>query len=256
MTHSTTTALGIDVGGSGIKGAIVDLKTGEFLTPRLRIPTPAQATPHQVTDIITQILTDLNVSDHTPLGVSFPAPIVNGVVPIIANLSPEFIGVNFQAHLSQQLQRPVTVLNDADAAGYGEVRYGAARHEKGTAIMLTLGTGIGSALIRNRKLVPNSELGHVYLPNGIKAEHFAAASVQERENLSYAQWADRLQIVFSHLEMLFSPDVFIVGGGISKKHKHFLPLIDTKARLVPAKLRNAAGIVGAAKMAAKQAKHL
>lgn len=239
-------AIGVDVGGSGIKGAPVDLKTGQFLDERYRVPTPEDAEPKEIAKIIRQIVDHFDLPEELPVGVSFPAPIVRGQVPFMANLSQEWEGQFPARIMSRQLKRPVTVMNDADAAGYAEVYYGAANGQKGTIIMLTLGTGIGSALVSDGVLVPNSELGHLLLDNGMEAEHFAASSVFEREGLSFEEWAQRLQKVFSHIDMLFSPDLFIVGGGVSKKHKKFLPLIDTNAPIVPADLLNSAGIVGSA----------
>ncbi|MDP9807084.1 polyphosphate glucokinase [Trueperella bonasi] len=239
-------AIGVDVGGSGIKGAPVDLKTGQFLDERYRVPTPEDAEPKEIAKIIRKIVDHFDLPEEVPVGVSFPAPIVRGQVPFMANLSKEWEGQFPARIISRQLKRPVTVMNDADAAGYAEVYYGAANGQKGTIIMLTLGTGIGSALVSDGVLVPNSELGHLLLDNGMEAEHFAASSVFEREGLSFEEWAQRLQKVFSHIDMLFSPDLFIVGGGVSKKHKKFLPLIDTNAPIVPADLLNSAGIVGSA----------
>lgn len=245
--------IGIDVGGSGIKGAPVSLTTGKFVDERLRIPTPENGTPEEIAEIIKQIVDSFELPADLPVGVSFPAPIVNGVVPVIANLSQEWKGTRVNELLSRVLKRPVTVLNDADAAGYAEVHYGAAHGHDGTIVVLTLGTGIGSALVRNGVLLPNSELGHVRMENGLIAEKWASSAVFEREELSYQEWAERLQEIFRYYELLFSPDLFIIGGGISKKHKKFVPLIDTRAQIVPAELRNSAGIVGAALLAHQEA---
>ncbi|QOQ38953.1 polyphosphate--glucose phosphotransferase [Trueperella pecoris] len=239
-------AIGVDVGGSGIKGAPVDLKTGQFIDKRVRIPTPENAEPVEIAAIIGEIVDSFGLPDEVPVGVSFPAPIVRGQIPFIANLSQEWAGVFPARLIAENIHRPVAVMNDADAAGYAEVYYGAAKGHQGTVLMLTLGTGIGSALLSKGTLVPNTEFGHLLLPNGMEAEHFASSAVFEREELSFEQWAERLQMVFSHYEMLFSPDLFIVGGGVSKKHKKFLPLIDTNAPIVPADLLNTAGIVGSA----------
>ncbi|MDY5584854.1 MAG: ROK family protein, partial [Arcanobacterium sp.] len=220
-------AIGIDVGGSGIKGAPVAIKNGKFTHERLRIPTPADGSPQEIAEIIAEIADSFALPGDVPVGVSFPAPIINGVVPTIANLSQEWTGLRIDELLTKTLHRPVTVINDADAAGYAEVHYGAAHRNPGTILVLTLGTGIGSALVRNGVLVPNTELGHIQLPNGLDAEEWAASSVFEREELSYEEWAQRLQVIFRYYEFLFSPDLFIIGGGISKKYKKFLPLIDT-----------------------------
>lgn len=242
-------AIGIDIGGSGIKGAPVDLASGQFAAKRLRIPTPPDGTPNDIAKVVRKIVKSFDLPRDLPVGVSFPAPIVHGVVPHIANLSHEFAGMNVTALMNEKLKRPVTVINDADAAGYGEVQYGAAHGHSGTVMVLTLGTGIGSALVSGGVLVPNTELGHLTLPSGVEAEKFASSAVWEREELSFEEWAQRLQEVFSHIEMLFSPDLFIVGGGVSKQHDEFLPLIKTRAPIVPAELLNAAGIVGAARLA-------
>lgn len=241
--------IGIDVGGSGIKGAPVSLKTGKFVDERLRIPTPENGSPAEIAEIIKEIVESFDLPDEIPVGISFPAPIINGVVPMIANLSQEWKDMHVSELLTKTLKRPVTVINDADAAGYAEVYFGAAHGHNGTIIVLTLGTGIGSALVRNGVLLPNSELGHVILADGQEAEKWASSGVFERDGLSYEEWAARLQIIFRYYELLFSPDLFIIGGGISKKYKKFLPFIDTRAPIVPAELRNSAGIVGAALLA-------
>lgn len=242
---------GIDVGGSGIKAAPVNLKSGEFLDERLRIATPEQSTPKDVTKIIKKLIAHFELDDSIPIGISFPAPIIDGKVPFMANLDQGWVGKNIVKMMTKELNRPVTVMNDADAAGYAEVRLGAAHGRAGTILVLTLGTGIGSALVVDGKLVPNTELGHLHLPNGEEAERYASSAVFEREDLSYEEWAKRLQLVFSTYETLFSPDLFIIGGGISKKHHRFVPLISTRAPIVPAELRNAAGIVGAALLASE-----
>lgn len=242
---------GIDVGGSGIKGAPVDLKTGDFLGERLRIETPSGAKPDDVIKVMKQIIKHFAVPEDAPIGVSFPAPIIGGKIPFMANLDKSWEGMKVTKVLTKELKRPVRVVNDADAAGFAEVRLGAAHGHEGTILVLTLGTGIGSALVANGTLVPNTELGHLLLPNGMEAEHYASSGVFEREQLSYPEWAGRLQAAFDMYEHLFSPDLFIVGGGISKKHAEFVPLISTRAPIVPAELRNSAGIVGAALLAAE-----
>ncbi|WP_124054951.1 polyphosphate--glucose phosphotransferase [Arcanobacterium ihumii] len=247
-------ALGIDIGGSGIKGAPVDLKTGMFTEDRVRIPTPENASPDTIANVVKEIVDSFDLPDDVPVGISFPAPILRGVVPMIANLSQEWTGIHADELFFKKLKRPVTVLNDADAAGYAEVHFGAAHGNPATVLVLTLGTGIGSALVSAGTLVPNTEMGHIVLPRGIEAEHFASSGVFEREELSFEEWAGRLQEVFSYLEMLFSPDLFIIGGGISKKYKKYVPLISTNAPIIPAELRNGAGIVGAALMAYQENK--
>lgn len=239
-------AIGVDVGGSGIKGAPVNLKTGQFVDKRVRMPTPPDADPAEIAQIIGKIVATFDLPREVPVGISFPAPIVRGQIPFIANLSQMWEGTFPARLIAENIQRPVAVMNDADAAGYAEVYYGAARGNQGTVLMLTLGTGIGSALVSQGTLVANTEFGHVLLPNGMEAEHFASSAVYEREGLSFEEWGARLQMVFSHYEMLLSPDLFVIGGGISKKHAKFLHHITTKAPIVPADLLNTAGIVGAA----------
>ena len=241
--------LGVDVGGSGIKGALVDLKKGEFAADRLRIETPEGATPADVADVVAGIVETFSrhCADQ-PVGVTIPAVVRRGVVESAANIDKSWIGTDVEKLMSERLERPVTVLNDADAAGVGEVRFGAGRKVAGTVLLTTLGTGIGSALFVDGHLVPNTELGHIEL-DGHDAETRAASSAREREDLSYKEWATRLQRYYSHVEMLFSPDLIIVGGGVSKHHEKFLPLIDVGCAIVPAHLLNQAGIVGAARLA-------
>ncbi len=244
--------LGIDVGGSGIKGAPVNLDTGEFIADRLRILTPEKSTPKNVCAVVAQIIEHFapTVGD-VPVGLTIPAPVVHGRVPFIANLHQKWTGLEADEFFTERLGRQVTLVNDADAAGLAEVRYGAAKNHQGLVIMTTLGTGIGSAIIHRGVLVPNSELGHLQL-DGTDAEKRAASSVKDKEGLSYAKWAKRLQRYYSHVEMLFSPDLFVVGGGVSKDFDKFGHLLDLHTPMVPATLRNHAGIIGAA-MAARDA---
>lgn len=249
MTSSTPQiAFGIDVGGSGIKGAPVDMATGAFTADRVRIPTPGLSTPAAVADIVQELLDSFDLPEGTPVGVAFPGPIQHGRISFIANLDESWTGVNLEEVLSDALSLPVVAVNDADAAGYAEVIYGAAHGHKGTIVVTTLGTGIGSAIIVDGKLVPNTELGHLQI-DGFDAESRAADSARTREDLSWSQWAERLQRYYEMVEMLFSPDLMVVGGGVSKHHKEFLPLLDLKAPIIPAELRNRAGIVGAAALA-------
>ena len=243
-------AFGIDIGGSGIKGAPVNLETGGFVAPRLRIPTPATSTPDAVATVLKQLVDSFDLPRKAPIGVAFPAPIDHGVVRFIANLDQSWKGVNLSELVHDVTGRKCAVVNDADAAGIGEQRYGAARDKRGTVLLVTLGTGIGSALIVDGVLVPNTELGHLEI-DGHDAESRAADSAREREDLSMPDWAKRLQRYFETVEMLLSPDLIVVGGGISKKHAEFLPLLRLRAEIIPAKLRNAAGIVGAAAAAGK-----
>lgn len=241
-------AFGIDIGGSGIKGAPVDLATGEFADKRKRIPTPETSTPEAVAEVCGKILEHFGVGAEVPVGITFPAPIRHGVIPFIANLDKSWKGVHVPDLMSASIGRTVTAVNDADAAGIAEVAYGAAKGVAGTVILTTLGTGIGSALIVDGVLVPNTELGHLEI-DGHDAESRASDAAREREELSWVRWAKRLNKYYTTVEMLFSPDLFVVGGGVSKEHEEFLPLIKTRTPIVPAALRNAAGIVGAAKLA-------
>jgi len=245
--------LGIDIGGSGIKGAPVDLALGELARDRLRRDTPKVSSPDAVADIVAQIAE--NFSDDTgdsPIGVTLPAVVSKGVVRSAANIDPAWIGTDAEALLSDRLGRPVTVVNDADAAGVGELHFGAARNADGLVLMSTLGTGIGSALLYDGGLIPNSELGHLEI-DGRDAESRAAASVREDKNLTWQEWAERLQRYYSHVENLLWPDLIVVGGGVSKKAEKFLPLLHLRAPIVAAQLQNSAGIIGAAWLASDAA---
>ena len=248
-------AFGIDIGGSGIKGAPVDLSTGELTADRVRIPTPQPSTPEAVADAVAELLSSFDLEEGMPVGVTFPAVIKAGVAQTAANVDDAWIGTDVDALLSERTGRDVFVVNDADAAGIAEVQFGAARDVSGVAMVITLGTGVGSATFVDGKLVPNTELGHLLL-HGDSAERYMASSIREKEDLDWETWAGRLQEYFSHVEFLFSPTRFIVGGGVSKKHHKFLPLLDLKAEIVPAELRNEAGIVGAAALAHLERKAL
>ncbi|MEO6143026.1 MAG: polyphosphate--glucose phosphotransferase [Dermatophilaceae bacterium] len=246
---TTQHPLGIDIGGSGIKGAAVDLARGQFATERLRIDTPKVSSPAAVADIVAQIAGHFaNDIGDSPIGVTLPAVVTNGVVRTAANIDPAWIGTNAQKLLSDKLGRSVTVVNDADAAGVGELHFGAARNSSGLVLMTTLGTGIGSALLYDGVLVPNSELGHLEI-DGHDAESRAAANVRDDKNLSWQEWADRLQRYYSHIEDLLWPDLIVVGGGVSRKADKFLPLLHLRAPIVAAQLANSAGIIGAAWLA-------
>lgn len=235
---------GIDFGGSGIKGAPVDLDAGDFAGERQRIPTPQPSTPAAVADVLTELLARFAASAG-PVGITVPGVVRHGVVHSAANIDSGWIGTDADALFTEATGREVHVVNDADAAGLAEVRYGAARGRTGLVIVTTLGTGIGSALVMDGALVPNSELGHLEV-EGHNAESRAANSAREREGLTMAEWAGRLTTYYRTLEMLFSPDLFVVGGGISKEADQFLPLLDIATEIVPARLLNKAGIVGAA----------
>ncbi len=243
------TGFGIDIGGSGIKGAYVDLETGDFVGERLRIKTPKPSTPDAVAKICQEIIEAKEVPAEMPVGVTIPGPVKDDVVSFIANLDQAWAGVDARVLMRKYTGHIAKCVNDADAAGYAEVHFGAAKDVPGLVIVTTLGTGIGTALIYNGVLVPNCELGHVEL-DGHDAESRASSGVKSKEKLSYKKWAKRLQKYYSHLEMLFSPDLFVVGGGVSKDHAKFLPLLDLKTPIIPAQLLNQAGIVGAAALAA------
>jgi polyphosphate glucokinase len=242
---------GVDIGGSGIKGAPVDLAAGTFNADRLRIPTPQPSLPEPVADIVAQVVESFGEAGGTaPVGVTFPAVIQHGVARTAANVDKSWIGTDVDALLTQRLGRSVHVVNDADAAGYAEARFGAAKGVNGVVFMATLGTGIGSALIVDGALVPNSELGHLEV-GGKDAETRAADSVRDAENLTWEHWAKRLQKYFSAVEDLLWPDLIIVGGGVSKKSTKFLPYLTLRTPIVPAALLNDAGIIGAATLAAE-----
>ncbi len=236
-------AFGIDIGGTGIKGAVVDLATGELLTERKRLETPKPATPEAVADTAGQVG---NAFKYTGVfGVDYPGVIENGVVKTAANVDKSWIGTDLVTLMKAKLPGPVTVLNDADAAGLAEVRYGAGLGHDGLVIMVTFGTGIGIALLYKGQLIPNAELGHMEL-DGHDAETRAAASVREREDLSWEHWAKRASKYLEKLENLLWPELFILGGGISKKPDKWVPLLKTRTPIAVAKLINNAGIVGSA----------
>ncbi|WP_418968807.1 polyphosphate--glucose phosphotransferase [Alloscardovia omnicolens] len=248
----TAQAFGIDIGGSGIKGAPVDLIHGKFADERLRIPTPEESTPQAVAAIVKQILDHYDVHDGTPIGIAFPAPVKPGrPLDFMANLDQSWVGVDLNAFMSEHTGRRVHVVNDADAAGLAEAQFGAAQGAEGLVIATTLGTGIGTALIMNGVLVPNTELGHIEL-DGQDAEKYAADSARSAKELTWKKWGKRLTKYYRLLEKYFSPDVFVVGGGVSKKHEKFFEFIDIETPLVPAALLNDAGIVGAAYFASTQ----
>lgn len=242
---------GIDIGGSGIKGAPVDLGAGGFKADRLRIPTPQPSTPQAVAAVVGEIVHSFGRASGTrPIGVTFPAVIQHGVARTAANVDKSWVDTDVDALMTAQLGRSVHVINDADAAGLAEARFGAARGVRGVVFLATLGTGIGSALLVDGQLVPNTELGHLEI-DGKDAETRAADSVRAAEDLTWEQWAKRLQKYFRTVENLFWPDLIVVGGGVSKKSERFLPLLSLRTPIVPAGLKNDGGIVGAAIAAAE-----
>ena len=241
---------GIDFGGTGIKGAPVDLDRGALAGERARIKTPSPSTPEAVAEVFVELLGRYPDSSG-PVGVTVPGVVRHGVVRSAANIDEAWVGTDADRLFTEATGREVHVVNDADAAGLAEVRYGAAKGRSGLVIVTTLGTGIGSALVHNGVLVPNSELGHLEI-DGHDAESRAANSAREREDLSMTRWAKRLTTYYRTLEMLFSPDLIVVGGGISKQSEDFLPLIEIETEIVPATLLNKAGMVGAALCAVEE----
>jgi polyphosphate glucokinase len=234
---------GIDVGGSGIKGAPVDTETGELLAERVRIKTPTPATPHAIVGTAVEVIRQAGWEG--PAGCGFPAVIKAGVVRTAANIDKAAIGFDLQGHLERELGNPVRVVNDADAAGLAEMRWGAGRGVEGMVLMLTLGTGIGTSLFVGGRLVPNTELGHIEI-RGEDAEHRASDSARKRDELSWREYAERLDEYLHRIEDLLWPDLIVIGGGISKKSAKFLPHLSARTRVVPAQMLNEAGIAGAA----------
>jgi polyphosphate glucokinase len=249
---ATDHAIGIDIGGTGIKGAIVDLDTGQLVSDRKKVATPEGGRPADILEATDELLDQLEQASGStlPLGVCFPAVVKHGRTLSAANISHEWIGLPAESLFEERFGREIHFINDADAAGYAESRYGAAVGAEGLVILATLGTGIGTAFLYDGVLVPNTELGHMEV-DGMHAEKRAAYSAMERESLSWTEWAARLQRFFGAVEFLFSPDLFVVGGGVSKHHREFLPMLDLATPIVPAVHRNNAGILGAASLAAR-----
>jgi polyphosphate glucokinase len=235
--------LGIDIGGSGIKGATVDVANGDLTAERFRIPTPQPSTPEAVADGVAEVARFFQWQG--PIGCTFPAIVKGGVVYSAANVDESWIGTNGQALFAERTGCPVTLRNDADAAGIAEMRFGAGQGKHGLVMMLTFGTGIGSALFYNGVLIPNSELGHMEV-NGVDAEDRASDRARKDEDLSWEDWAERVNVYLARLDLLFSPDLYIIGGGVSKKQDKFLHLLSTKTPVMMAEMLNEAGIVGAA----------
>jgi len=235
--------LGIDVGGSGIKGAPVDIATGNLLAERFRIKTPKGAEPGPLADVVAEIAKSFNWKG--PIGIGFPAPIKAGVAMMAANISEKWVGTNADELFTKTTGCPSTTVNDADAAGLAEMEFGAGKGQPGTVIMITLGTGIGTAIFHRGKLLPNTEFGHLDM-KGKDAEHRASDAVRQLEDLSWRKYAKRLNKYLAEMEKLFWPDLFIVGGGISKQSDKYLPLLKIETPIVTAQFLNEAGIVGAA----------
>ncbi len=237
-------ALGIDIGGTGIKAAPVDVEQGKLLADRVKLATPHPALPDAVADVVRELVSGFSWSG--PAGITFPGVVVNGVTQTAANLDPAWIGMDARALFGKATGLDVSVLNDADAAGIAEMKFGAGAGERGTVVLLTFGTGIGSALFIGGTLVPNTEFGHLEI-RGKDAEKRASEHAKELHDLSWDKWAGRVDEYLEHLEALLSPDLIIIGGGISRQSDKFVPrLTGLRARVVPAAMHNDAGIVGAA----------
>jgi polyphosphate glucokinase len=235
--------LGIDVGGSGIKGAIVDTNKGELVTERYRIPTPNPATPNAVIETIEAIIK--NFDWQGPVGCGFPAAVKNEIVKTASNIDDSWIGVNASERIEKKTGCSTHLLNDVDAAGFAEAEFGAGKDRYGTIFMAAFGTGIGTALFHNQQLVPNTELGHIPMHDTV-AENYADNSVRENEDLSWETWGRRVNEYLQLIESLLWPDLIIIGGGVSKNFKEIEPYIDVESEVVPAESRNHAGIIGAA----------
>lgn len=235
--------VGIDIGGTGIKGAPVDTDKGAFAAERVRLLTPSPATPQSVADVVSEVLQKIGVDG--PVGMTLPAVVRAGIVETAAHIDDAWLGVDAEELFSKATGRPVAVMNDADAAGLAEVRFGAGRGKAGVIAVITLGTGIGSALFADGTLVRNSELGHLPLHHG-EAEGWAAESIREHDHLSWTKYAHRLQVYLELVQRVLWPELIIIGGGVSKKADKFLPSIELRTPVVPAELHNDAGIIGAA----------
>jgi len=235
--------VGIDIGGSGIKGAVVDLERGIFAGDRVRIATPQPSTPTAVADVVAELIDVFDCPGS--VGCTFPAVVRRGIVESAANVDQAWVGVDVASVLSERTGRAIVVLNDADAAGLAEVRFGAGASVEGVVAMVTLGTGIGTAVFVDGRLVPNTELGHIIV-DGVDAETMAASRWREEHDLTWEEWGERVSRYLARLEQLIWPDLIIIGGGVSRRHKKFFPYLDISTRVVAAELRNSAGIVGAA----------
>lgn len=243
--------LGIDIGGSGMKGALVNSLTGEMLTKRYRIPTPLSRKPDEMAQVVAELAKHF---DHKgPIGVGFPTVIKHGVCKSPGNLHKKWLGVNVKELFSEATGLPVTVVNDADAAGYATMNYGIGKGKRGLVVMITIGTGLGSGAFLDGELIPNFELGQIPYKKHKKIELWAAASAKEREGLSYEEWGKRFNKFLKYVELIIAPDLIIIGGGTSKHFNEFEHLITIETPVIPAELKNHAGIIGAAAAALHQA---
>ena len=244
--------LGVDVGGTGIKGAVIDTATGELVSERLRIESPRPATPESIGVTIRALVERHRWSG--PIGIGFPAAIQHGVARTAANIDPAFIGLAVADYFARQTGCPVYVANDADVAGLAELRFGAGRGVAGVVLVVTIGTGLGTALFSDGHLLPNTELGHILLDNGLEAERYASEAVRDAENLKWKEWGDRFNRYLVALENLFWPDLIVLGGGASKKLDQFAARITVRTPVVPARFLNQAGMIGAALFAEEKLK--
>ncbi|MBR9919829.1 MAG: ROK family protein [Bacteroidetes bacterium] len=243
--------LGIDVGASGIKGAIIDVSTGELLTERLRLETPKPATPDSMAETVAELTKALDYKGNL-IGVGFPAIVKNGKAQTAANIDPSWIGADIEASFGKSTGKKVVALNDADAAGLACVKFGVGKGVKGTLILITIGSGLGSALFTNGRLVHNTEFGHIHM-NGMIAEHYASSNTRKKEDLSWEEWGARFNEYLHHIERILSPDLILLGGGASKKFELYDEVIDVNTAVKPAELKNTAGSIGAAYYAWKVA---
>lgn len=235
--------LGLDIGGTGIKGAIVNTTDGTLVSDRIKFLTPKPATPDAMADVCLQLVRELDWNG--PIGCGFPAIVKHGVVLSAANIDASNIGVNFEQLLQNKSHNQVKVVNDADAAGFAEMKFGAGRNKQGLVMVITIGSGLGSAMFYNGVLIPNTEFGHLFLKEK-EAEKYASNLARKKYNLSWKTWGRRFSIYLQHLDRLFSPDLFILGGGISKEYEKFGKFIDVNVPVKPAEMFNAAGTIGAA----------
>ena len=241
--------LGIDVGGTTIKAALVETSTGALLSEHVRIVTPKPATPQAIGETLKGMAE--HFGHQGPIGVGFPAAIQHGIARTAANIDKAFIGLPIAAYFTQLSGRPTHVVNDADAAGLAEMRFGAGRNASGVVLMITIGTGLGTALFTNGQLLPNSELGHILLDNGVEAERYASESVRVVQKLKWKEWGERFNQYLLTMEQLLWPDRIILGGGVSRQLAKFQPMLTTRAPVVAASQLNQAGLVGAALFAAE-----
>ena len=244
--------LGIDIGGTGIKAAVVDTATGELITERTRVATPRPATPDAIGQTLKEVVEQHKWSG--PVGIGFPAAIQHGIARTAANVDKSFIGLPIAECFSQHTGCPVYMANDADVAGLAEMRFGAGKDNPSVVLIVTIGTGLGTALFSDGHLLPNTELGHVYLSNGLEAERYASEAVRVVKELKWKEWGERFNLYLTTMESLLWPDLIVLGGGVSEKLHKFSPMITTKATVVAASFLNQAGIVGAALFAEEELK--